>query len=343
MSRVTIRDIAEKLNVSHATVSRALSRPTEKLISKATMKRVHDAAQEMGYRPNPAARALVTGRTNVLSLWLWAEGSEDVYQTNVEHVAQTVVGPTDFGLSINLVGTRTVDHAKDFALTPLGVDGILCHEAGPALMAVLGPQQFQTMPVVCIGSYNWIEGLDRVSVDFTEGAMEAMKHLVAPGRKRVAYLVTHLTPRSTDSKMRSYSRNDPRFNAYSSVLSDAGLESEFIECARGRAYAREAVKRHVEQFGHPDAIFCHSDELAMGAYRGLRDLGLRIPDDVALVGCDGLEDTEYLDVPISTIEVPLRTMFDTALSCLSRRIEDRSAPIQHTAFRAKFVVRESSS
>lgn len=342
MSRVTIRDVAQKLNVSHATVSRALNRPNETLISEATKKRVHDAAREMGYRPNPAARALVTGRTNVVSLWLWSEGSEDAYQSDVEHAAHSVLEPTDYELSINLVGTRTVERAKEFALTPVGVDGIICHHAGPALTAVLGPQHFRSMPVVCTGSYNWIDGLDRVSVDLSEGAFAAMRHLVEPGRKRVAYLVSHLTPRSTDAKSQSYALHDTRYRAYTSVLSDAGLAPEIIECVRGRAHAREAVKRHIERFGHPDAIFCHSDELAIGAYRGLRDMGRRIPDDVALVGCDGLEDTEYVDVPISTIVAPMRAMFETAWSCLERRIEDRTRPVQHTEFRAQFVIRESS-
>ncbi|PMY01830.1 hypothetical protein C1Y22_35685, partial [Pseudomonas sp. MPR-R2A5] len=92
--------------------------------SEAMKKRVNEVAREMGYRPNLAARALVTGRTNVVSLWLWTEGSEDAYQSNVEHAAHSVVEPTDYELSINLVGTRTVDHAREFALTPVGVDGI---------------------------------------------------------------------------------------------------------------------------------------------------------------------------------------------------------------------------
>jgi DNA-binding LacI/PurR family transcriptional regulator len=123
----------------------------------------------------------------------------------------------------------------------------------------------------------------------------------------------------------------------------AGLRREYIVAVdQSRAAAAAAVAAHVEQFGLPDAIFCHNDEMALGAYRSLRLLGVRVPDEVALVGCDGIEDTEYLEVPLTTLRQPLEEMCRLACEFLQRRMAQPDIPVQSAVLLPQLVVRESS-
>jgi LacI family transcriptional regulator len=93
----------------------------------------------------------------------------------------------------------------------------------------------------------------------------------------------------------------------------------------------------------PEAFFCHNDDIAMGVYRGLVDLGIKIPDDSALVGCDGIEDAEYLETPLSTIVQPIAEMCRHAFQLLERRISDPTSPIQEVHLYPDFVIRQSSA
>jgi DNA-binding LacI/PurR family transcriptional regulator len=102
------------------------------------------------------------------------------------------------------------------------------------------------------------------------------------------------------------------------------------------------VRDHVAAHGPAEALFCFSDEGAIGAYRGLRDLGLRVPDDVALVGCNGDLDTEYLDVPISTLVCPGEEMCAQAWQFLQQRMSHPDLPRQAALLLPKLEIRESS-
>ncbi len=329
--RVTIRDVAKAANVSHATVSRALNRASDPFISDATRNRIIETARQMGYQPNRAARALVTGRTGQISLCLWTENIHNSYQWNVTHVAHAVMQSRSYELLVNLVGYKTLELAEKNLVSPPSVDGIICYEAAPALGAMFGGALPAHLPIVTAGTYNLLHGVDRVAIDLSEGSFDAMRHLIGQGRKRIAYL-------TNDKSV----NKDPRYIAYVSSMNEAGLPLEIIETPSGRAGPRLLIGQYVAERGAPDAIFCHNDDIAIGAYRGLRDVGLGVPEDVAVVGCDGLEDTEYLDNPISTIVQPLARVLELSCEYVLARIDNPDRPIESTVIKSKFVARESS-
>lgn len=190
-------------------------------------------------------------------------------------------------------------------------------------------------PIVGMG-VNIDHNIDYVSVDIYSGVVEAIEYLYKTGRRRIAYVV------NSDEVL----LNDQRHNAYKHVMESAGLQPEYIVYPNDGAIsqrrgARNGIRKHIEEHGCPEAVFCYDDEVAIGTYRGLRDMGLRIPDDIALIGCDGIEDTEYLDVPISTIVQPIRDMCVNAWDFLQKRIDDPSIPQQKAMLKAEFVVRQS--
>jgi LacI family transcriptional regulator len=102
------------------------------------------------------------------------------------------------------------------------------------------------------------------------------------------------------------------------------------------------IQDYVRHQGRPEAIFCHADDAALGVYRGLCDLGVRVPEEVALVGCDGIEDTEYLECPLTTLVQPVAAMCATAWQFLQQRLEQPSISPQHAILKPKLALRESS-
>ncbi len=330
--RITLKDIAKRLDVSHATVSRALNRPEDPLISEATRLRVQQVASEMGYRPNLAARSLATGRTGLFALWLWSEGIPNSYHANVSQLMNSAAQSHSYQLLVNLTNRNTLAQSKSQLFDAWHVDGIIAHEAGPASQAQFHSVARPSVPVVTSGAYHLLEGFDRVEVDVEAGAVLAMEHLLAIGRRRITYVTDDLAHR----------KDDPRFKAYSDLLDGNGLKAEFIDVPNYRAGVRSQIREHVRQYGVPEALLCHNDDIAIAAYRGLCDLGVRVPDDTAIVGCDGIEDTEYLEVPITTIAQPLGKLCELACQFLEQRIEDPSRPLQRARLNAELVIRAST-
>ncbi|HQK93448.1 MAG TPA: substrate-binding domain-containing protein, partial [Armatimonadota bacterium] len=138
--------------------------------------------------------------------------------------------------------------------------------------------------------------------------------------------------------------HEARRLAYESTMAAAGLEPELVVFPKGtRRGAREAFLAHAaERRRLPDGLFCCNDVTALGVYRALRDLGVRIPEDVALVGCDGTDETQYVDRPISTIVMPVAQMCEQGIGFLQRRIDQPDLPLQGAELTASLCIRESS-
>jgi LacI family transcriptional regulator len=323
---VTIKQIAEHLGVSPATVSRVLSGRGAHLISETTRQRVWQAARELGYHPNLAARSLVTGRTGIVALWMNELFTS--FHARVVYLVEDNLRQQGYDTLI-----RCISHLSGSAWHGTGrVDGILAHEGAVYLQKMWKPLQRRGVPLVSMGAYVLTE-TDHVRIDLYSGAIQATQHLLEAGCRRIAYLV------NAESRY----VGEPRRDGYHRVVSEAGVTAEYIVATdQSRAASSMAVRRYVQECGLPDGIFCHNDEMAVGAYQGLRLLGVHIPDEVALVGCDGIEDTEYLDVPITTICQPLEEMCQIAVQFLQKRIAEPHTERQSALLQPTLVVRAST-
>lgn len=324
--RVTIKQIAEKAGVSPSTVSRVLSGRGAHLISPATRERVMEVAQKLEYQPNLAARSLVTGRTHTVALWL-----NEIYTSFHARVVQLVEDALWQGGYETFI--RSVRRSCTAPTLRLGhVDGVLAYECVSYLDNVWRALQRRSTPVVSVGAY-FRTYTDYVGVDLYNGSLQAVRHLLQSGCQRIAYLV------NAES---SYT-GDARRDAYDAVMREAGLPVEYIIAPdQSRAASSQTVREYVQTYGLPDGIFCHNDEMAIGAHHGLRQLGVRVPDDVALVGCDGIEDTEYLEVPLTTIRQPLEQMCRLACELLFARIAEPDREKHGIVLQPDLVIRESS-
>lgn len=323
---VTAKEIAEYTGVSVSTVSRVLNGRGTDFISDATRQRVLKAAQELGYRPNRAARALVTGRTHTIALWMYSLHSS--FHARVVDLVEKELHRYRYDCLI-----YSFDYLQDHLPPTNGyVDGILAHECIHRVRQFIGSPQKDSIPLVNMGSY-YLTQVDHVGIDLGQGVREAMLHLLQVGCRRIAYLVN----------ASSHHPGEVRGETYRNIMAQAGLEAEYIIAVDQTRYASlHAVQEYIAQHGCPDGIFCHNDQMAMGAYRALRENGYRIPDDVALVGCDGIEEIEFLDTPLSTIVQPLPQMCQIAWQFLQRRIEQPHLPTQSVILAPKLVIRQSS-
>jgi LacI family transcriptional regulator len=267
----------------------------------------------------------VTGRSNVIALWI-GDVRFPYFARAMHHVEHQL---KQHGMDVIRISGR---HNDRHAIFHGAADGILAFDGVENVHAYLENAPAGHPPIVSLGCY-CSEQVDFVGVDLYAGAKAAAEHLISQGCRRIAYLVSEWGNRP----------GDVRHEAYLSAMAAAGRPPEIITApAAHRAPARVTMAQYVAENGHPDGLFCFSDEMAIGAYRGLRDRGLRIPEDVAVIGCDGIEDTEYLDSPLSTILQPTGEMCALAWQYLRQRINEPDTPLQQTILEARLVLRESS-
>jgi LacI family transcriptional regulator len=332
---VTLQDVAQAAGVSAATVSRVLSGHKAKLFVPSTRQRIHEAAKRLGYRPSLAARALATGRTALVTLWSY-HPYQPFYAMVMESV-QKQAREHGYGLLVaDVAAGGPGDVGPNAAVWPS--DGILAVDCGEYSERVFQASPNANTPVVSMGTVV-IPETDVVQLDLSNAFRQATEHLVAEGCRRIAYF-SYLPKNENGVLARCY--RAPR-NAYRTAIHDAGLEEEYIWMnSDTRAASRRTLVDYVRKHGWPDGILCRDDETAIGAYRAICDLGKRVGRDVLLIGCDGIQDTQYLECPLSTVAAPVERMCELAWEFLANRMANPSAPRQHALVEAALVLRESS-
>jgi DNA-binding LacI/PurR family transcriptional regulator len=332
--RPTRDDVARLANTSGATVSRVLSERTGLSISPATRERVLEAAKQLGYIPNTAARALISGKTGIVGFWMSLEYSR--YRAQVLDCMRGLLHGADVALAVSDVDEQlNTLHSFDRALR-VPVDGIIAFDnsASVDLFAREHGRLAPGKPFVSMGAY-WSELKSYVGVDLYQGGRSAMTHLLATGRRRIAYLAPW-TSGLIDS--------GPRFEAFRNALVEIGLPPRTIgfETVSFR-HIQEALQEIVSERTLPDALLCMNDDTAITAATVLRDLGVQVGHAVAIVGFDGIEETAHCPVPITTVRQPIEEMCSRAWMFMKTQMEDPSAPLQQVVLTPELVIRASSA
>ncbi|MGV3614763.1 MAG: LacI family DNA-binding transcriptional regulator [Fimbriimonas sp.] len=326
-------DVAKHANISGATVSRVLSGRTDLAISPETRAKVLEAAEKLGYRPNAAARTLMTGRSGLVGFWMSLQYSR--YRGQVLDSMRVCLAGTDLAMAVTDVDEEyNTDHSFDRALR-VPVDGIIAFDNSASVEA-FARQHDRLAPktaFVSMGAY-WSEAQSFVGVDLRSGADAAMAHLIDTGRKEIAYLAPY------NSDLIS---SGPRYDAYREAMNAAGLKPVVI-AATGitPASVRQDLARHFAEISTPDAILCMNDDFAISTTVAIQALGRRVGTDIAVVGFDGIEETEHCPWPITTVRQPVEEMCALAVEFLQAQIADPSAPLQQRILKPQLIVRESS-
>lgn len=310
-SRATITDVAKKAGVSIATVSRVINRTAA--VSRGTEAQVRAAIAELNYRPHTAAQALAGRKTNTLGLLLPAIGGN--FFSLMLRGIEAEASENGFGLLI--YSTETINTRDAIMCCPVGehnTDGLLTFaDSFPdAELVRLHKMQF---PVVLLHRSS-PEGLDIpcVTVENKSGAREAVDHLIDEHScRRIAFLA------GPESHEDSYWREV----GYRDALAAHGVPFDPALVAMGGfddQVAQDAVNHWLLQGVQFDAIFAGDDEAAAGALTALNRAGLRVPQDVALVGFDDTYFSRYLNPPLTTVHAPIEQVGQEAVRQLVKLI-----------------------
>lgn len=332
---VTIKEIARLLDISKSTVSRALRDSSE--ISEETKKKVIDLAESLHYSPNPIALSLLKQRTHTIGVIVpdianrfyssTIGGVEDIAYSRGYH---TMIYQSHELFEREMSATRHIAQRR--------VDGLIVAIASQSEnMDHFVQLQEQGIPVVLFDRV--LDGLEthKVRVDDYKGAFEATEHLISRGCRRIAHIAG---PQPV-----SITRN--RLEGYRDALQKHGMEfqEEWVlhspitqEGGTERTYQLMALRNR------PDAILGASDRITMGIHWALRQLGYKMPDDVAVIGFCDLSLASLMDPPISAITQPSFEMGQQATSLLLDLIESKNPPahFETRVLQSNLVIQKSS-
>jgi DNA-binding LacI/PurR family transcriptional regulator len=320
----TIKEISEIVSAAPSTVSLAL-RDSPK-VKKETKARIRKIAQMMGYRPSMVARSLVTGKTFTIGLIIPAV-TEPFYAELVEEVQK------QFHLKSYLtlvLSANTLDEEKEAVKTFLsrGVDGLICHDIRYEEIVVL---REEGIPFVLYS--NPVYEVDYVAVDRYKGAYMAVEHLIRLEYEKIAFLGM------------GEPQIEKRFMAYQDALRHHNLpiRNEWMMPRYGYyATGYEGMKKLLLLSEKPQAVFCLDDVAAIGAMKAVWELGLKIPDDMAIVGFDNIKEGEYVCPPLTTVDQPKAEIVRKLVEVLLTKIENKNGyPLQQITIEPKLIIRKS--
>lgn len=299
--RVTIRDVADATGVAPSTVSRALSLPDR--VNHATQQRIQQAARELGYVPNSQARALTSGRTRAVAV-LVSDITNPFYFDVIRGTQHQLAGA---GWTQLLVDTEESADAEMAALSAI---------AGKADGAVLTASRLsdaqiarfaERTPLVVVNRRP--AGVPSVLIDTPGGVEQAVQHLVSLGHRDVLYIAGPDSSWSNERRWRALVRVAKRLDVR---VARVGPHAPFVDS--GAAAADAAV--------HAGATACiaFNDLIAIGMLARLRERGVRVPEDMSIVGCDDIFGADFCNPPLTTMTSPIERAGRVAIRMLLGRL-----------------------
>jgi len=324
----TVKEIAAAANVSVATVSRALQRP--EVVSEATRQHIHEVVKRLGYTPNAQARNLRTARTRLIVALLpdianpfFSEVIRGIEQVAHESGYSVLLGETQSSL------VREQAYADMVAARQ--ADGIITMSPRVPAIPIQG-----RLPVVNACEYVKDSQICSVYVDNVAAAATAVDYLVTLGHRDIAFIAGPPTsPICVDRELgyqRALQRAGIAINPVLSAVGDfsieAGERAIDLLLSRGQAFS---------------AVFCSNDEMAIGAMRALSSHGLRVPEDVSVVGFDDIRFARYTSPALTTMAQPKNALGREATTMLIELLNDPAVPPRKRILSADLVVRGSTA
>ena len=307
-----IREIAKRAKVSTATVSRTINRvPT---VDPALAKRVMKVVEDMGYYPNTAARALVSGKSRIFGLIVSeitnpffpeiVQAFEDLAVQNHYEIllTSTVHDPKRMELAVRRMIERRVDGV---AILTFGMEDALIEDL-----------RFRKVPLVFVDVGPHLAGVTNIRVNYQQGIREAVKHLAKLGHKRIAFVAG---PTNLKSAM-------ARRTAFEESMQENGLTVEPELIVTGDHKVEGGVAALAQLAGlpkRPTAILCSNDMTAVGVMREAYDRGITIPRELSVIGFDDIRLAEFTTPPLTTVRMSQKQLAEYAFQALHGEVERR--------------------
>lgn len=329
--KLTLQDVANALGVSKATVSLCLNGSS--LVADKTRESVLNKIDELGYVYNRGAAGLSTGESKTIGLAIHA--LTNPYFTGVCASIEAILslnGRMSFLCNTDESLERQARFLKE--LSEHNADGLILCPALGTTAKDLGLLRKNNLPVVLIARDIPSSGLDYVGNDDELALLLATEHIIKKGHKRIAML--------GGSKQTSVGRL--RRQGFVKAMQSAGLEivEELLVGCSGNAMGGEAAAIHImQQSSPPTALVCFNDLIALGAISALHQLGLTPGKDVAVMGCDDIEEGSRAYVQLSTVNVKKGSIGQEAAEILLARLNDPDMPVQRVLQKPELEVRQT--
>jgi DNA-binding LacI/PurR family transcriptional regulator len=299
-------DVAKVAGVSHQTVSRVVNGMPN--IKESTRKRVEAAIKELGYRPNTAARALVTRKSStigIISTESGLYGPNSIHRT-VEDAARQA-GYFAGSVSLPTVTAQSLTDAIDHLLRQ-SVEGIVMIAAQYEALDAIRRQDPGVPLVVVEGDLS--KAKSAVGVDQHRGAYEATTHLIELGHTTIAHVRGPL----------EWTEAEARRQGWEDALRAAGLELGPLYLGDWTPRSGYVAGRQLVSEGEPTAVFVANDQMAIGLMHALDESGITVPDDISIVGFDDTPETEFLNPPLTTVRQNFQEVGRRAIDVLKAAI-----------------------
>jgi len=327
----SIKDIARLAGVSHSTVSRALR--NSPLVNPTTTREIQGIARDLGYQPSAVARGLVTRKTRTIGV---------VVTTIADpFVSAVVIGielaANDNGYSVFLANSNA-DPAREtnvvHSFAERRVDGIVVTSSrvGALYTSLLSQMQ---VPIVLINNQHPGQFVHSVMIDNIQGSRQAASHLVYLGHRRIAYI----------GDQYGHQSDTERFEGYREALEKAGLPVLAELVAHGDSTPEGgivAMDKLLALADPPTAVFCYNDMTALGVLRSAHVHGLRVPEDISVIGFDDLFLASYTQPQLTTVRQPMQRMGRMAMESLLKLMSGQPSG-EPVKVPAELIVRESTA
>ncbi|MCL4812619.1 MAG: LacI family transcriptional regulator [Vicinamibacteraceae bacterium] len=331
--RVTLRDLADHLGLSPASISLVLNRaPGARAIPPSTQERIRAAARRFHYRPNPIARSLRHQRSFTVGVM--------VPEISEGYAALVMGGIEDYLLQAGFLYFVASHRHRDDLIEEY--PKLLLGRAVEGLIAVDTPcRSVPPLPTVTVSGHRQLAGVTNIILNHDRAAALAIEHLAALGHRRVAFIKGQAFSSDTDVRWRATVR----------AARHAGLQVDerLVGQLEGDQPTPEPGRRVTHALlaaGLPfSALFAFNDMSAIGAVQALRDAGLRVPHDVSVVGFDDIPAAAYQNPALTTVRQPLRRMGELAAATLLDRIERGGvgAAARRISVEPELVVRKTTA
>ncbi len=333
MARVGIKDVAARAGVSTATVSHALRNPDR--VAEATRKKVLEAVEAVGYTPNKLGVSLRTARSGNIVVII--PDLTDTFNAGIIKALERVAHRHGYSV---LLGDAQGSESREREFAALTesrqADGIILFSHRLPFDMSGGRKAEDLPPLVNGCEIIGIPGIPCVAIDDHQAGFDATRHLIDLGHTDIAVITGDMVTPSSQSRLKGFR----------AAMAEAGLGADDSRIVQGD-YIFEAGERGAEkllmQKHRPSAIFCFSDEIAIGAIYRLREQGFRVPEDISVIGIDDIPVGKYFDPPLTTISQPTADIGDTCAKLLMQILKGKSLAQDEYILPHQLVVRGSTA
>lgn len=330
----TLKDIAEKVGIHPATVSRALNPKTAHLVNPATVAKVRKAAAALSYTPNPMAAGLRTSRSHTIGVVI-PDLTNPVFPGMVRGIQDTLSHAGYTPLLVNTDNDPAAEESVVASLSARRVDGFILATARREhpLLADIAPK----FPIVLINRITESVQLSSVAADEQHGIRLAVEHLVGQGHTEIAHIGGPAWSSTGHERQQAFNRA-MREQGLTPARKSPTVETWSVESATKTALTLLD--------GNPSitGVVCANDQIALGTIIAARKLKRRCPRDISVVGYNDMPFMDLVDPPLTTVRVPqLDIGAEAARLLLSLLVEDGSMPVKHVRLTPELMVRSSTA